>query len=60
MSIATDAALVAQGLTERLAQGQGHVFHGVVLVHLKVAAAGAHQREARVVRQLREHVVVEV
>ena len=35
---AADAALVAQGLLQRLAQGQTHVFHRVVIVDMQIAS----------------------
>src|SRR5436305_127565 len=37
ISGAHDAALIAQRLVKRLTQRDAHVFHGVVLVHVKIA-----------------------
>src|SRR5215472_18976608 len=38
VSGAHDAAIIAQSLRESFTQGQPRVFHGVVLVHVEVAA----------------------
>ena len=51
--------LVAERLTERLAEADGDVFDRVVRVDVEVAGRGDSQVEATVLADLIEHVVVE-
>src|SRR5689334_1867022 len=56
---AADAAPVAERLVERLAERQGAVLGGVVVVHFEVALAGQLEVEPGVLRQAGQHVVEE-
>jgi hypothetical protein len=58
-AVAADAALVAQRLAQRLAQGQPGVLDGVVLVDVQVTLGLDVQREAAVLADLFQHVVEE-
>ncbi len=57
VAIAPDAALVAQGLRERLAHYDAHVLHRVVTVDLQVARGADRQVEQAVAPEGGEHVV---
>ena len=59
MAEAHDALLVAEGLLQRLAEGDAHVFHRVVGVHVQVALAPHVEVEAAVGGEGSEHVVEE-
>src|SRR5258708_24548426 len=56
-AVAADAALVADGLLERGAEGEAHVLDRVVLVDLKVALALDGEADAGVLRDLLQHMV---
>ena len=56
---AHDAALIAQRLVEGLAQGDAHVFHGVVLVHVEIAGGFRSQIESAMVSEELQHVIEE-
>src|ERR1700723_4464353 len=56
-SIACDAALVAEGFTQRGSQSQGAVLDGVMLVDVQIAAASQIEREAAMLRDLFQHVI---
>src|SRR5690606_8381660 len=58
-AVARDAALVAQRLPQRLAQGDAGVLDGVVLVDVQVALGAHLQRDAAMLADLVEHVVEE-
>src|ERR1700733_600477 len=55
--IACDAALVAEGFTQRGSQSQGAVLDGVMLVDVQIAAASQIEREAAMLRDLFQHVI---
>src|SRR6266404_5684796 len=57
--VARDAALVAQRLAQRSAQGERAVLDGVVFVYLKIALARYIQRESAMPRDLLQHVIEE-
>ena len=56
---AEDAALVAEGLEDGLAEGDAGVFDGVVLVDVEVALDGEGEIEAAVAGKELEHVIEE-
>ena len=56
-AVAADAALVAERLLERLAEGQPDVLDGVMAVDVEIAARGDHQIEAAVMSEELEHVI---
>ncbi len=58
-SVPADAAFVAEGLLEGGAKREADVLDRVVLVDVQVAIARNHQADARVARDLVEHVVEE-
>src|SRR5258706_5987830 len=58
-AIAADACLVAKGLTQGLAQGQGAVLDGVMLIDPQVALAVQLQAKSTVPGELLEHVIEE-
>ena len=57
--VAGDAGLRSQRAVDGLAQGDGHVLHGVVFVDVEVALRIDGERDAAVVGNLGEHVVEE-
>ena len=57
MAVAGNAALVAHGGLERLADGNAHVFHGVVAVNVQITHAVHVQINQAVAGNLIEHVV---
>ena len=57
--VARDTALVAERLRERLAEGDGHVLDGVVVVDLQVAVTAHREVEQPVFGERLEHVVEE-
>ena len=56
-AIPADPGLVAQRLADRLADGYGAVFGGVVLVDVEVALHVAFQIDQRVTAELLDHVI---
>ncbi len=56
-AIAADAALVAERLTQRLAERQCTIFHNVMFVDMRIADAAKIQCEAAMLADLFEHVV---
>src|SRR5918994_4180114 len=54
-TIAPDTDLRAQGAAQRLAQCQGAIFHGVMLINLEIALASELEREAAMLGELLEH-----
>ena len=58
-AIALDAALAAQGLQQAVAQGQGRVLNGVMLVDVQVALSPDGEVDVAVAANLLEHVVEE-
>ncbi len=56
---ATDAALAAKGLAQRLTQGQPDVFHRVVIVNVQIAAHFELEPKTCVGRYLIQHVIKE-
>ena len=58
-AVAADAALVAEGLRERAAEGDADVLDGVVVVDVEVAGGAGREVDERVAGELVEHVVEE-
>ena len=57
MPIAADALFVAQGFAERLAQGNAHIFDGVVIIDVQIAFGGDGHVDQRMLGQLVQHMV---
>ena len=57
VAVAFDAALVAQRLRQGFAQGDAHVFDGVVVVDVGVAVTSDLERKPAVLGHVGEHVV---
>ncbi len=55
--VPADAALVSQGLTKCLSQGQTTIFNGMMVVHLQIPAAPERQIAQRMAAERSQHVV---
>jgi len=57
IAVTADPGAVAEGLADRLADGDGAVFRGVVLVHMKIALDAAGDVDQRMAAELLDHMV---
>ena len=56
-AVAVDAGAITQRLAERAAQHDGDILHGMVIIHLHVAAAGEREVEPAVAAEQLQHMV---